>query len=119
MPMPLSLKNKSIATNGVVCLFASLFVSLLLYMSIRNSKLMNLIRKVKIKRPYQKIRVCIHQTFPRTFLNIILRISLYLVAIESNTNSDWLNRMVKPIRVCVTFKFTNAWRKRKNVFENV
>ena len=28
----------------------------------------------------------------------------YLEALECNTNSDWQNRMVQPIRICVTFK---------------
>ena len=35
---------------------------------------------------------------------IVLQISLNAETFESNASSDWLNRMVKPGRGCVTFK---------------
>ena len=51
---------------------------------------------------------------------LLLKCFLYPAAFECNTTSDWLNRMVKPIRSCVTFKFTNLEKKKKkNILENV
>ena len=41
---------------------------------------------------------------------------LYLEACESNATSDWLKRMVYPIRSCVTVKFLA--KKAVNVLEN-
>ena len=46
--------------------------------------------------------------FPKVFLNV--------EAFESNATSDWLNHTVKPICSCVTFKFTEYWRKRQIMF---
>ena len=39
----------------------------------------------------------------------------YSAAFEHNTTSDWLNRMVWPIRSCVAFKFTKSWKKRQRM----
>ena len=45
------------------------------------------------------------------------QILLYYEVFESIIISDWLNHTVKPIRSCVTFKFTKYWRKEKYVLE--
>ena len=37
-------------------------------------------------------------------------------SIESNTTFEWLNHVVKPIRIHVAFKFTKLWQKRHRVF---
>ena len=53
--------------------------------------------------------------FSPTILQYVLKsyspdFFLYLAAFECNTTCDWLNHTVKPIRSCVTIKFTKSWR---------
>ena len=48
--------------------------------------------------------------------SLVLKSFLYLVAFECNTTSDWLNPTVKPIRSCITFKFTKSWRDKQRMF---
>ena len=55
-------------------------------------------------------------TILKNILRLILQIILYLEAFVCNTTSNWLNRMVSPIRSCVTFKFTESCRKRQRMF---
>ena len=38
---------------------------------------------------------------------------LYLETFNRKTTSDWLNHMIKPIRSCGTFEFTNLGEKDK------
>ena len=51
--------------------------------------------------------------FWRAFLVVFSRFVLIIEAFECNTTSDWLNHTVKPIRSCVTFKYTKSKRKRQ------
>ena len=51
-------------------------------------------------------------TILKSILSLVLQIFLHLEAFKCNTTSDWLNH-VKPIRSCVTFKFTYLGEKDK------
>ena len=42
----------------------------------------------------------------KNILSIVIQIFIYLEAFESNTNSDFLNHTVWPIRNFVIYKFT-------------
>ena len=53
------------------------------------------------------------QTILRTFFVLFSIYFLHLEVFESNTTSDWLNRVS---RNCVTFKFTNLEEKRQRMF---
>ena len=50
------------------------------------------------------------QNILNTLLSLVINSFLYIDTFESNTTSDWLNRMVNPIRRHVTFK-ANPFRK--------
>ena len=54
-------------------------------------------------------------TIPKNFLCLVLQIFVYLGAFECNTTSEWLGHTVKPIKSCVTFKFTKSWRKSQRM----
>ena len=41
----------------------------------------------------------------KNVLLLVMQIYLYF---EGNITSDWLNNALKPVRICVTFKFTKS-----------
>ena len=64
--------------------------------------------EIKLQCPYLP-------TILQNILCLILQIFLYLKGLECYTTSDWVNRMVQPIRSCVTFQLANLGRKRRRM----
>ena len=58
--------------------------------------------------------LCLLET-PKNVLSLVLNIFSKLQVFESNTTSD---RMVKPIRSCVTFKSLKLKKNLESVLEN-